>query len=112
MSIDVDDVDPATYLGDVEMRVGEVTGAEPCLYELEVDFGGETRPAAGLTDDCDPGDLIGRRVSPSSTSIPPPSPGSRAGVSSPGSPTAKAGSSTSSRGADRRPGVLNGSGVQ
>ena len=29
MGIDVDDVDPATVLENVEMRVGEVTGAEP-----------------------------------------------------------------------------------
>lgn len=45
-----------------------MTGAEPSpeadtdLYELEVDFDGETRPAAGLPDDGDPGDLLGRQV--------------------------------------------------
>ena len=69
MGIEVDDVDPAAFLEDVEMRVGEVTAAEPFpearkdLYRLEVDFGSETRQsAAGLTDNYDPDDLIGRQV--------------------------------------------------
>ena len=113
MGIDVDDVDQATFLENVEMGVGGVTGPEPFLYELEVVFGGETRPAAaGLTDNVDPGNLVGRRSSESSTTASSPSPGSRAGVSSSVSTTARARSSTSSRGIDRRPGVMNGSGVQ
>jgi len=69
MGIEADDVDPAAFLEDVEMRVGEVTDAEQFpearkdLYRLEVDFGSETRQsAAGLTDNYDPDDLIGRQV--------------------------------------------------
>ncbi len=69
MGIEVDDVDPATFLEDVEMRVGEVTSADPFpaaekdLYRLEVDFGAETRQsAAGLTENYDTDDLVGRQV--------------------------------------------------
>jgi tRNA-binding protein len=69
MGIELDDVDPATFLEDVEMRVGEVTAAEPFpeadkdLYRLEVDVGDETRrSAAGLTDNYRPADLVGRQV--------------------------------------------------
>ena len=69
MGIAVPDVDPATFLEDVEMRVGEITSVEPFpearkdLYRLEVDFGGETRQsAAGLTELYDPDDLLGRQV--------------------------------------------------
>ena len=52
MGIDVDTVDPATLLEDVEMRVGAVTAAEPSpvaetdLYDLEADFGRVTGPSA------------------------------------------------------------------
>lgn len=69
MGIDEPDVDPGTFLEDVEMRVGEVIEAEPfpearkAVYKLVVDFGGETRQsAAGLTDNYDPDDLLGRQV--------------------------------------------------
>jgi tRNA-binding protein len=69
MGIEEADVDPATFLEDVEMRVGEVTSVEPFpearkdVYKLEVDFGGETRQsAAGLTDLYDPEELVGRQV--------------------------------------------------
>lgn len=69
MGIEEPDVDPATFLEDVEMLVGEVASAEPFpearkdLYRLEVDFGGEVRrSAAGLTDNYDPDDLVGRQV--------------------------------------------------
>ncbi|WP_254837987.1 tRNA-binding protein [Natronomonas marina] len=69
MGIELDDVDPATFLEDVEMRVGEVTSAEPFpearkdLYKLTVDFESETRrSAAGLTDNYDPDDLVGQQV--------------------------------------------------
>jgi tRNA-binding protein len=69
MGIELDDVDPATFLEDVEMRVGEVTSAEPFpearkdLYKLTVDFESETRrSAAGLTDIYDPDDLVGQQV--------------------------------------------------
>ncbi len=69
MGIDRPDVDPETFLEDVEMRVGEVVSVEDFpearkdLYRLEVDFGGERRQsAAGLTDNYDPEDLLGRQV--------------------------------------------------
>ena len=69
MGIEVPDVDPATFLEDVEMRVGEITSVElfpearKPLYKLEVDLGGETRQsAAGLTELYDPDDLLGRQV--------------------------------------------------
>jgi tRNA-binding protein len=67
--MDVADVDPETFLEDVEMRIGEVKRAEPFpaaekdLYKLEVEFGGETRQsAAGLTEQYDIDDLVGRQV--------------------------------------------------
>lgn len=69
MGIEEPDVDPTTFLEDVEMRVGEVTSAEPFpearkdVYQLTVDFGGETRQsAAGLTDLYEPEELVGRQV--------------------------------------------------
>ena len=69
MGIEEEDIDPATFLEDVEMRVGEVTAAEPFpearkdVYQLEVDFGEETLgSAAGLTDNYDPEELVGRQV--------------------------------------------------
>jgi len=69
MGIEEDDVDPAAFLEDVEMRVGEIVDAAAFpearkdLYKLEVDFGSETRQsAAGLTDNYDPDELVGRQV--------------------------------------------------
>jgi len=69
MGIDEPDVDPATFLEDVEMRVGEIKSAEPFpearkdLYRLELDFGGERRQsAAGLTENYEPEELVGRQV--------------------------------------------------
>lgn len=69
MGIEQPDVDPSTFLEDVEMRIGEVVSADPFpearkdLYKLVVDFGSETRQsAAGLTDNYDSGDLVGRQV--------------------------------------------------
>jgi tRNA-binding protein len=69
MGIEEPDVDPETFLSDVEMRIGEIVHAEPFpaarkdLYKLEVDFGTETRQsAAGLTDNYDPAELVGRQV--------------------------------------------------
>ena len=69
MGIEEEDIDPTAFLEDVEMRVGEVTAAEPFpearkdVYQLEVDFGEETLgSAAGLTDNYDPDELIGRQV--------------------------------------------------
>ena len=69
MGIEEDDIDPTAFLEDVEMRIGEVTAAEPFpearkdVYRLEVDFGEETLgSAAGLTDNYDPDELIGRQV--------------------------------------------------
>ena len=69
MGIEVEDVDPSRFLDDVEMRIGEVTNAEPFpearkdLYKLTVDVGGETlQSAAGLTDNYDPEELVGRQV--------------------------------------------------
>jgi tRNA-binding protein len=69
MGIEEADVDPATFLEDVEMRIGTVTSVEPFpearkdVYKLTVDFGGETRQsAAGLTDRYDPEELEGRQV--------------------------------------------------
>ena len=69
MGIEEDDIDPTAFLEDVEMRVGEVTAAEPFpearkdVYRLEVDFGEETLgSAAGLTDNYDPEELVGRQV--------------------------------------------------
>jgi len=69
MGIEEPDVDPATFLEDVEMRIGTVTSAEPFpearkdVYKLEVEFGGETRrSAAGLTGNYDREELVGRQV--------------------------------------------------
>ena len=69
MGIEEDDIDPTAFLEDVEMRVGEVTAAEPFpearkdVYRLRVDFGEETLgSAAGLTDNYDPEELVGRQV--------------------------------------------------
>lgn len=69
MGIEESDVDPSTFLEDVEMRIGEIVHAEEFpearkdLYKLEVDFGEETRQsAAGLTDNYDPDELVGRQV--------------------------------------------------
>jgi tRNA-binding protein len=69
MGIDEPDIDPTAFLEDVEMRIGEITSAEPFpearkdVYKLEVDFGSETRQsAAGLTDLYDPDDLLGQQV--------------------------------------------------
>lgn len=69
MGIDEPDVAPSTFLEDVEMRVGEITDAEPFpearkdVYKLTVSFGTETRQsAAGLTELYDPSELIGRQV--------------------------------------------------
>ena len=69
MGIEEADIDPAQFLEDVEMRVGEIVSAEPFpearkdVYKLVVDFGSETRQsAAGLTDNYDPEDLVGSQV--------------------------------------------------
>ncbi|PSP73838.1 tRNA-binding protein [Halobacteriales archaeon QS_3_64_16] len=68
MGIDEPDIDPATFLEDVEMRVGEVVSVEAFpearkdVYKLEVDFGSETlQSAAGLTQ-YDQEELLGRQV--------------------------------------------------
>ncbi|MFT4890992.1 MAG: tRNA-binding protein [Halobacteriales archaeon] len=69
MGIDEPPIDPGAFLEEVEMRVGEVTSAEPFpearkdLYKLTVDFGEETlRSAAGVTDNYEPAALEGRQV--------------------------------------------------
>jgi tRNA-binding protein len=69
MGIEEPDIDPARFLDDVEMRIGEIVTAEPFpearkdVYRLEVEFGGERRQsAAGLTDRYDPEELVGRQV--------------------------------------------------
>ena len=69
MGIEEDDIDPTAFLKNVEMRVGEVTAAEPFpearkdVYRLRVDFGEETLGSvAGLTDNYDPEELVGRQV--------------------------------------------------
>ena len=68
MGIDEPDIDPETFLSNVEMRIGEVVSVEEFpearkdVYKLDVDFGGETRgSAAGLTK-YDKDDLLGRQV--------------------------------------------------
>lgn len=68
MGIDEPDIDPATFLEDVEMRVGEIVSVEAFpearkdLYKLEVDFGSDIlQSAAGLTN-YDEGELLGRQV--------------------------------------------------
>jgi tRNA-binding protein len=69
MGIEESDVDPAAFLDDIEMRIGEVTSVDPFpearkdVYKLEVDFGEEVRQsAAGLTDNYDPEELLGRQI--------------------------------------------------
>lgn len=69
MGIEQPDIDPATFLEDVEMRVGTVTSVEAFpearkdLYRVEVDFGAETRQsAAGLTDNYAKDELRGSQV--------------------------------------------------
>ncbi|SFR93555.1 tRNA-binding protein [Halomicrobium zhouii] len=69
MGIEEDDIDPAQFLEDVEMRVGEVVSVEDFpeahkdVYKLEVDFDEEVRQsAAGLTDNYDHEDLLGSQV--------------------------------------------------
>lgn len=62
-------IDPARFLEDVEMRVGEVVDvaafpeARKDVYKLTVDFGSEQlQSAAGLTDVYDHDDLLGAQV--------------------------------------------------
>ena len=69
MGTEEDDIDPARFLEDVEMRVGTVVDVAPFpearkdVYRLEVDFGDETRQsAAGLTDNYATDDIEGRQV--------------------------------------------------
>lgn len=69
MGIEEDDVAPARFLEDVEMRVGEIVSAEPfpeartSVYKLVVDVGSERlQSAAGLTDNYRPDELVGRQV--------------------------------------------------
>jgi len=69
MGIDEDDIDPAAFLEDVEMRVGTIRSVEDFpaarkdVYKLEVDFGEEVRQsAAGLTDNYTKAELEGRQV--------------------------------------------------
>ena len=68
MGIDEPEIDPAAFLDDVEMRVGEIVSVEEFpearkdVYKLDVDFGGEwLQSAAGLTR-YDRDDLLGRQV--------------------------------------------------
>ncbi|PSP73015.1 tRNA-binding protein [Halobacteriales archaeon QH_9_66_26] len=68
MGIDEPDIDPAAFLDDVEMRVGEIVAVEEFpearkdVYKLDVDFGSETlQSAAGLTR-YDRDELLGRQV--------------------------------------------------
>lgn len=69
MGLTEPNIDPARFLEDVEMRVGEVVDVQPFpearkdLFKLRVDFGGEVRQsAAGLTDYYDADDLLGAQV--------------------------------------------------
>ncbi|WP_254271916.1 tRNA-binding protein [Haloarcula marina] len=69
MGFDEARIDPARFLEDVEMRVGEVVAVEDFpearkdVYKLDVDFGEETlQSAAGLTDVYDRDDLLGAQV--------------------------------------------------
>jgi len=69
MGIEADDIDPAAFLEDVEMRVGTIRSvaefpeARKDVYKLEVDFGTEVRQsAAGLTDNYTKDELEGRQV--------------------------------------------------
>jgi tRNA-binding protein len=69
MGFEEDPIDPAAFLEDVEMRIGEVVAVEDFpearknVYKLDVDFGDRTlRSAAGLTDVYDHEDLLGSQV--------------------------------------------------
>ena len=69
MGFSEDPIDPATFLEDVEMRIGEIAAAEPFpearkdVYKLTVDFGDRTlQSAAGLTDVYDRAELLGNQV--------------------------------------------------
>jgi len=69
MGFDEPNIDPAAFLEDVEMRIGEITDvalfpeARKDVYKLTVDFGDRSRQsAAGLTDVYDPEDILGNRV--------------------------------------------------
>jgi len=69
MGIEEANIDPETFLEDVEMRVGTVVSvadfpeARKDVYKLEVDFGEEVRQsAAGLTDNYTKSELAGRQV--------------------------------------------------
>ncbi|MDS0281088.1 tRNA-binding protein [Haloarcula onubensis] len=69
MGFDEATIDPARFLEDVEMRVGEIVAVEEFpearkdVYKLTVDFGDRRlRSAAGLTDVYEPEDLHGSQV--------------------------------------------------
>ncbi|MFC6733472.1 tRNA-binding protein [Haladaptatus sp. DYSN1] len=69
MGIEEADIDPEQFLSDVEMRIGEVVDVAPFpearkdVYKLRIDFGGTVRQsAAGLTENYDPDDLLGKQV--------------------------------------------------
>lgn len=69
MGFTEDRIDPARFLEDVEMRIGEVIGVEDFpearkdVYKLEIDFGDERRQsAAGLTEVYDHDELLGAQV--------------------------------------------------
>ena len=68
MGIDEPDIDPARFLDDVEMCIGEIRSVEEFpearkdVYKLGVDFGDETlQSAAGLTM-YEREELLGRQV--------------------------------------------------
>ncbi|WP_276272593.1 tRNA-binding protein [Haloarcula litorea] len=69
MGLTEENIDPARFLEDVEMRVGEVVDvadfpeARKDVYKLRVDVGEETlQTAAGLTDCYDHEELLGAQV--------------------------------------------------
>ena len=69
MGFEEDPIDPAAFLEDVEMRIGEIVEvqdfpeARKDVYKLDVDFGDRTlQSAAGLTDVYDHEDLLGSQV--------------------------------------------------
>jgi tRNA-binding protein len=69
MGFEEDPIDPAAFLEDVEMRIGEIVDVEDFpearkdVYKLDVDFGDRTlQSAAGLTDVYDHEDLLGSQV--------------------------------------------------
>ncbi|WP_336359965.1 tRNA-binding protein [Haladaptatus sp. ZSTT2] len=69
MGIDQPDIDPAQFLTNVEMRIGEVIDVNPFpearkdVYKLRVDFGDTVlQSAAGLTDNYTQAELLGRQV--------------------------------------------------